>query len=53
MPTFEINIIERLERLVSVEAESEEQAIEKVTQDYRDEKIVLDSSDYTDTEFVS
>ena len=38
-------------RIVEVEASDEEDAIEKVRQDYRKCRIVLDDSDYNYTDF--
>lgn len=52
MPKFEVNIIERLERLVEVDAKTEVEAIDKVTKMYRAEEIVLTPEDYNDTEFI-
>lgn len=43
---FQIEITETLHRVVDVEADSLEDAIKQVTDDYYDEKIVLDSSDF-------
>lgn len=50
MKTFEIEITELLSRIIEVEAETENEAFEKVNEMYQNEKIVLDSSDYVDTE---
>lgn len=50
MKTFEIEITELLSRIIEVEAETENEAFEKVKEMYQNEKIVLDSSDYVDTE---
>ncbi len=47
---FTFEITETLQRRVSVEAETREDAHLKVLEMYRSEEIVLDSSDYIDTE---
>ena len=44
-----VQIEEILQRVVEVEAESKDEAWKKVSQQYKDEEIVLDSSDYVDT----
>lgn len=46
-----VTIKETLEKQVTVMANSEEKAIEKVKKRYQDSEIVLDASDYQDTEF--
>lgn len=52
MKEYEVEIIETLSRLVSVKAKDRMQAIEKVKQAYyKNESIVLDSSDYIETNF--
>lgn len=48
---YQISIIETLEKIIEVNATSEEEVIEKVMKMYNDEEIVLDSFDYVDTEF--
>lgn len=50
METFKIEIQEFLSRIIEVEAESIDEAISKVREMYRNEEIVLDSSDYVSTE---
>ena len=52
MKTFEIEIKETLSRIIEVKAETENEAFTKVKQMYKDEEIVLDSSDYVDTEYL-
>ena len=51
MKKYSIEVLEVLSRIVEVEADDEEAAIEKVRQMYRKCKIVLDDSDYMVTEF--
>ena len=51
MKKYSIEVLEVLSRIVEVEASDEEYAIEKVRQDYRKCRIVLDDSDYNYTEF--
>jgi len=50
MKTFEIEIQEILSRIVEIDAKSEGEALQKVKEMYQKEEIVLDSSDYLDTE---
>ena len=45
-----VEITETLQRVIPIEADNEYDAINKVRQLYKNEKIVLDSSDYIDTE---
>ncbi len=52
MKTFEIEIKETLSRIIEVKAETENEAFLIVKQMYQDEEIVLDSSDYVDTEYI-
>ena len=51
MKKYSIEVLEVLSRLVEVEASDEEDAIERVRQMYRKCEIVLDDSDYIETEF--
>jgi len=50
MKTFEFEIKELLARTVEIEAETEDEAFRKIKEMYQKEEIVLDSSDYVDTE---
>ena len=50
MKTFCIEVSEVLSRTIDVEANHEEDALEKVRQMYRKCEIVLDDSDYKTTE---
>ena len=50
MKTFEFEIKELLSRLVKVKANTEDEAYLKVKEMYQKEEIVLESSDYMDTE---
>lgn len=50
MKKYRIEVTETLSRTVETEAESEEDAVEKVWRMYRDCDIVLDASDYVETE---
>ncbi|MCL2124707.1 MAG: DpnD/PcfM family protein [Oscillospiraceae bacterium] len=47
--TYQVEITETLQRIVAVEAKDEQSAVVAVRQMYRNEEIVLDSSDYIDT----
>lgn len=51
MKTFYIAITETLSRIVEVHAEDKYEAIQKVTDAYRDGQIVLDSDDFVVAEF--
>lgn len=48
---FRVEITETLKRAVIVEAQSEEIALDMVRKHYDDEDIILDGSDFDDTEF--
>ena len=50
MKKYSIEVLETLSRIVEVEANDEEEAIELVRQMYRKCEIVLDDSDYQVTE---
>lgn len=50
MQKYQVEINETLSRVVEIEAENESDAISKIKDLYRQEKIVLDSDDYLDTE---
>ena len=47
-----IEIIEALSKIVTIEADDEEQALIKAQEIYRDEQVVLGSEDYSHTESV-
>lgn len=51
MKNYEIEIIEVLSRVVNISAKNEDEAYFKIKQMYQQEEIVLDDSDYIDTEF--
>lgn len=46
---YQVEITETLQKIVSIEAGDENAAISAVKQMYRNEYIVLDNSDYIDT----
>ena len=50
MMKYRIEITETLSRTIETEADSEETAVEKVRQMYRKCDIILDASDYVQTE---
>ncbi|MBR2203083.1 MAG: DpnD/PcfM family protein [Prevotella sp.] len=50
MKKYKIEVKELLSRIVETEADNEEDAVEMVRQMYRNCDIVLDASDYIDTE---
>ena len=49
---YQIQITEGLQRVVTVSAASEIEAVELVRQYYKEEKIILDSEDFTDVNFI-
>ena len=51
MKEFEVEVVETLIRIVTVEAMSEEDAIEFVKYDYNNAELVLDSDDFFDVDF--
>jgi len=50
MKTFEIEIVETLRRVVSIDANSEDEARQSVIDQWHAEEIVLDSDDFVDVE---
>ena len=50
MTKYRIEVREVLSRIVETEAENEDEAVEMVRQMYRNYEIVLDASDYIETE---
>ena len=50
MKTYRVVVTETLQRIVYVDAKSAEDAKRNVEERYHNEEIVLDSSDYQDTE---
>ena len=44
--TYKVEITETLQRVIEVEAKSEEEALETIEEQYRDEEIVLDYGDF-------
>ena len=53
MKEFEVTVTETLQRTVTVEADSKDDAIQMVEDMYRDSEIILDSEDYTGVEYSS
>ena len=51
MEEFQVEVCETLIRIVTVEAQSEEQALEFVRYDYNNAELVLDSDDFFDVDF--
>lgn len=51
MKTYQVEITETLQKVINVKASSSEDAINEVRALYKNEDIVLDYSDYMDTEF--
>ena len=50
MTKYRIEVTEVLSRIVETDADNEEDAVEVVRQMYRNCELVLDSSDYVETE---
>lgn len=51
MKKYLVEITETLQKQITITANSREEAEQKVKEKYRNEEIVLDESDYVDTEF--
>jgi len=51
MKNYNIEVTEVLSRVVSIKAKNEDEAYFKIKKMYQNEEIVLDASDYIDTEF--
>ena len=51
MKEYAVEILEALSRIVYVEADNEDEALDIVRESYFNEELVLDSSDYIDTDF--
>ena len=51
MKTFYISVIEMLNRIVEVQAEDSDEALQKTEDAYYNGEIVLDSEDFVDTDF--
>ena len=52
MKQYDVEITETLQRTISFEANSREEALTKVKEKMRNEEVVLDSNDYIDTEYI-
>ena len=51
MKEYAVEVVETLSRVEYVEADNEDEALDKVREMYFNEVIVLDSSDYDSTDF--
>ena len=51
MKKYKVTITETLEKVVEVEAENYDEAVDIVGDEYRNGEIILCSDDYTDTDF--
>lgn len=49
---FTFEILEHLSRVVTIKAETEEEAYHKLREQYRNCEIVLDAEDYVQTDFM-
>ena len=49
MKTYKVVVTETLQRTITINADNEGEALDKVQEMYDNEEIVLDSSDYQDT----
>lgn len=52
MKKYLVEITETLQKQITIRANSREEAEQKVKEKYRNEEIVLDESDYVDTDFT-
>uniref|UniRef100_UPI00402AA3B8 DpnD/PcfM family protein n=1 Tax=Thomasclavelia ramosa TaxID=1547 RepID=UPI00402AA3B8 len=52
MKKYLVEITETLQKQITINANSREEAEQKVRDKYKNEEIVLDESDYIDTEFT-
>jgi predicted Ser/Thr protein kinase len=52
MKSYNIEVTETLSRVIEVEAESIDNALIKVNEMYKNEKIVLSSEDFVDVEIL-
>ncbi len=52
MKKYKIEITETLQRIIVIDALSEEDAIIKVKSEYSSERIILDSNDFVDVEIT-
>ena len=48
---YQVKITERLVRVITVEAETPEDAVDNVRQQYRNSQIILLSDDFVDVDF--
>ncbi|HPW40987.1 MAG TPA: DpnD/PcfM family protein [Bacillota bacterium] len=48
---YRVEVTETLQRIIEIDAESNEEAESKARRQYRNEDIVLDSADFIDVEF--
>ena len=51
MPKYNVQITETLQRIIEVEAEDEDMAIEQIEGSYQDCDIVLDAEDFKDVDY--
>ena len=52
MKKYLVEITETLQKQITITANSREEAEQKVKEKYRNEEIILNESDYIDTEFT-
>ncbi|MGY6523518.1 MAG: DpnD/PcfM family protein [Mongoliitalea sp.] len=52
METFKIEVKETLSRIIEIEANSNEEALLKIEDLYKNQEIVLDADDFIETEFL-
>ncbi len=53
MKTYKIEIKETLSKIIEVGASSEDEALTKIKNSYRNEDIILDENDFVDVEFIN
>jgi hypothetical protein len=51
MNEYKVEITETLQRIIMINAANEDDALVKIKEMYRAEDVVLDSSDFIDTDF--
>lgn len=52
MNKYKLEITETSQKNIEVQASTEKEALDKIRKQYKEEKIILDSSDYVDTDFT-
>lgn len=53
MKKFKIEVKETLSRIIEINANSIDEALENVQQIYKNEKIILDNDDFVEVDFIN